>query len=545
MSIRHIHPRLHSEFSLRDSLIRLPEKPEYGDPAKAPRPNLISRAVELQMPALALTDDSNLFALIKFYRAAEYAGIKPIAGCDLWIADPADAQNGFRLTVLCQNRAGYLNLTRLVSRAWREGQHGGRALIEPCWLESAHDGLIALAGRESEIGHLLRAGRDEDARTALERLRGLFDERLYLEITRTRREGEESFNAHALQLAAVLDLPVVAGNDVRFLDADDFEAHEARVCIQQGQQLSDPRRLREYSPEQWLKPADAMAELFADLPEALENSVELARRCNLELAFGKYYLPAFPVPAQHTLESWIGESSRNGLHKRLEEYGLAPGFSLETYETRLHAELETIVRMGFAGYFLIVADFIGWAKRQDIPVGPGRGSGAGSLVAWSLGITDLDPLRFELLFERFLNPERVSMPDFDIDFCMEGRDRVIEYVADTYGRDQVSQIITYGTMAAKAVLRDCGRVLGMPYGQVDGIAKLIPKMPLDLTLEDALGLSSKSRKEPDRVVREFCDLYENDDEARTLIDLAMKLEGITRNAGKHAGGVVIAPSALT
>ncbi|HJU08195.1 MAG TPA: DNA polymerase III subunit alpha, partial [Rhodanobacteraceae bacterium] len=440
---------------------------------------------------------------------------------------------------------GYLNLSRLISRAWREGQHGGHALVEPRWLESAHEGLIALAGRESEIGHLLLAGRDEDARSQLDRLRALFDQRLYLELTRSRREGEEAFNVHALRLAADFDLPVIASNDVRFLEAEDFEAHEARVCIQQGQQLSDPRRVREYSSEQWLKPAEMMAELFADIPEALENSVELAKRCNLELQFGKYYLPAFPVPAQHTLESWIRETAREGLHKRLNEHGLAQGYAQADYEKRLDSELETIVRMGFAGYFLIVADFIGWAKQHDIPVGPGRGSGAGSVVAWSLGITDLDPLRFDLLFERFLNPERVSMPDFDIDFCMEGRDRVIEYVAATYGRDQVSQIITYGTMAAKAVLRDCGRVLGMPYGQVDGIAKLIPKMPLDLTLEDALGLSAKSRKEPDRIVREFCDLYENDEDARTLIDLALKLEGIARNAGKHAGGVVIAPSALT
>src|SRR5690242_18920178 len=544
MPIRYIHPRLHSEYSLCDSLIRLPEKPEYGDPAKAPRPNLISRAVELQMPALALTDDSNLFALIKFYRAAEYAGIKPVAGCDLWIADPADMQRPHRLTVLCENRAGYLNLSRLVSRAWREGQHGGRALVDMAWLEEAREGLIALAGRESEIGHLLAAGREDDARARLDRLRASFDERLYLELTRTRREGEEAFNAQALQLASALDLPVIASNDVRFLDADDYEAHEARVCIQQGQQLSDPRRTREHSPEQWLKPAEAMAGLFADVPSALENSVELAKRCNLELSFGTYYLPAFPVPAQHTLESWIRESAREGLSKRLEEHGLAAGFSREGYEQRLETELDTIVRMGFPGYFLIVADFIGWAKQHDIPVGPGRGSGAGSLVAWSLGITDLDPLRFELLFERFLNPERISMPDFDIDFCMEGRDRVIEYVADAYGRDQVSQIITYGTMAAKAVLRDCGRVLGMPYGQVDRIAKLIPKMPLDLTLEDALGRSEKSRKEPDRVVSEFRGLYETDEDARELVDLALKLEDLTRNAGKHAGGVVIAPGPL-
>ncbi|MEO7149896.1 MAG: DNA polymerase III subunit alpha, partial [Rhodanobacteraceae bacterium] len=442
MPIRYIHPRLHSEYSLCDSIIRLPEKPEYGDPAKAPRPNLISRAVELGLPALALTDDSNLFALIKFYRAAEYTGIKPIAGCDLWIADPADPQRPYRLTLLCENHHGYLNLSRLITRAWREGQHGGRARVEFDWLGQAHDGLIALTGRESGVGRLLAAGRADDARSQVDRLRALFDDRLYLELTRTRRDGEDAFNAQALQLAARCDLPVVAGNDVRFLAREDYEAHEARVCIQQGQQLADPRRARDYSPEQWLKPAEMMAELFADIPEALENSVELAKRCNLELNFGKYYLPAFPVPAQHTLESWIRDQSRAGLETRLAARGLAQGFSTDDYRLRLDTELDVVVRMGFAGYFLIVADFINWAKQNGIPVGPGRGSGAGSVVAWSLGITDLDPLRFELLFERFLNPERVSMPDFDIDFCMEGRDRVIEYVADKYGRDQVSQIIT-------------------------------------------------------------------------------------------------------
>jgi len=340
-------------------------------------------------------------------------------------------------------------------------------------------------------------------------------------------------------------LPVLATNDVRYLDADDFEAHEARVCIQQGYQLSDPRRPHEYSTEQWLKPADAMAERFADLPEVLDNTVELAKRCNLELSFGTYYLPAFPVPAKETLESWIGNQSREGLEQRLAESGVAEGHMREDYTSRLELELDVIGKMGFAGYFLIVSDFIRWAKSRDIPVGPGRGSGAGSVVAWCLKITDLDPLRFGLLFERFLNPERVSMPDFDVDFCMERRDEVIAYVAEKYGRDQVSQIITYGSMAAKAVLRDCGRVLGMPYGQVDRIAKLIPRMPLDLTLSDALGLSEKSKKEPDRVVREFCEAYQQDDEARTLIDLALKLEGLTRNAGKHAGGVVIAPTPLT
>jgi len=545
MPIRYVHLRTHSEYSLRDSTIRIPEKPEYGDPAKAKQANLVSRATELGLPALALTDDSNLFAQIKFYRAAEKAGIKAIVGCDLWIANPDDPARPDRLTLLCRDHAGYLNLARLISRGWLEGQHAGRAQLQPDWLDGAVGGLFAIAGRDSACGRWLIAQRERDAQETLDNLRRHFDDGLYLEITRTSREGEDAFNAHALQLAARLDLPVLATNDVRFLDADDFEAHEARVCIQQGYQLSDARRPREYSTEQWLKPADAMAELFADLPEVLDNTVELAKRCNLELSFGKYYLPAFPVPAKETLESWIANQSREGLKQRLAEGGLAEGHSREDYESRLELELDVIGKMGFAGYFLIVSDFIRWAKSRDIPVGPGRGSGAGSVVAWCLKITDLDPLRFGLLFERFLNPERVSMPDFDVDFCMERRDEVIAYVAEKYGRDQVSQIITYGSMAAKAVLRDCGRVLGMPYGQVDRIAKLIPRMPLDLTLSDALGLSEKSKKEPDRVVREFCEAYQQDDEARTLIDLALKLEGLTRNAGKHAGGVVIAPTPLT
>jgi DNA polymerase-3 subunit alpha len=545
MPIRYIHLRTHSEYSLRDSTIRIPEKPEYGDPGHAKHANLVSRAVELGLPALALTDDSNLFAQIKFYRAAEQVGIKAIVGCDLWVTNAEDAARPDRLTLLCRDHAGYLNLTRLISRAWLEGQHAGRAQLQPDWLDGAVGGLFAIVGRDSTCGKLLVAQRERDAQDNLYALRRHFGDGLYLEITRTARAGEDAFNAQALQLAARLDLPVLASNDVRFLEADDFEAHEARVCIQQGQQLSDPRRPRDYSPEQWLKPADAMAELFADLPEALDNTVELAKRCNLELSFGKYYLPAFPTPKGQTLDSWIGDLARKGLDEHLAQSGLAPGHTRADYDARLEHELDTIVKMGFPGYFLIVSDFIRWAKAQGIPVGPGRGSGAGSVVAWSLKITDLDPLRFNLLFERFLNPERVSMPDFDVDFCMERRDEVIAYVAGKYGRDQVSQIITYGSMAAKAVLRDCGRVLGMPYGQVDKIAKLIPRMPLDLTLGDALGISEKSKKEPDRVVREFCELYRQDDEARTLIDLALKLEGLARNAGKHAGGVVIAPTPLT
>ncbi|RDS81247.1 DNA polymerase III subunit alpha [Dyella monticola] len=531
MSVRFAHLHLHSEYSLVDSTIRI----------KA----LVAACVQAGTPAVALTDECNMFALVKFYKACSAAGIKPIGGCDLWISAPDDPRP-WRMTMLCQNRDGYLNLSRLVSRAWREGQQGGRALVDAAWLTpDATAGLIILLGRESEIG---RVAVNQGTAAALPRLRTLsrlFPDRLYLELTRCGREGEETWNNAALSLAAECNLPVIASNDVRFLKQDDFEAHEARVCIHQGRVLADPKRPRDYSDQQYLKTPQDMAELFADIPEALENTVELAKRCNLELSFGTYYLPDFPVPEGHDLASYIREIAREGLKERLAAAPLAPGHTLADYEARLERELDVIIEMGFPGYFLIVADFINWGKQNGIPVGPGRGSGAGSLVAWVLKITDLDPLQFNLLFERFLNPERISMPDFDIDFCMDRRDEVIDYVARKYGRDHVSQIITYGSMAAKAVLRDSGRVLGMGYNAVDKIAKLIPPRPLDLTLSDALGRSEKSQKETDRVVKEFCDLYAQDEEAKSLIDLALKLESLTRNAGKHAGGVVIGPRPLT
>ncbi|HVV96427.1 MAG TPA: DNA polymerase III subunit alpha, partial [Rhodanobacteraceae bacterium] len=489
MPAEFVHLHVHSEYSLTDSTIRV------GD--------LVAACAASGMPAVALTDQSNLFALVKFYRAAEAAGIKPIAGCDLWIAERDERAEPHRLTVLCQNRDGYLNLSRLLTRAYAEGRRGDHALVALDWLEEAQEGLIALAGQGSEIGRLLIAGREDYARVRAERLRARFPDRFYLEATRTHRPNEDVFLDGALALAERLDLPIVASNDVRFLAREDFEAHEARVCIHAGRVLADPKRPRDYSPEQYLKSPDEMSALFSDLPELVENAVELAKRCNLELSFGTYFLPAFPVPEAHTLDSYIRSQASAGLADRLEHQAFAPGFERADYERRLADELDVIVQMGFAGYFLIVADFINWAKRHDIPVGPGRGSGAGSLVAYALGITDLDPLRYGLLFERFLNPERVSMPDFDVDFCMDRRDEVIDYVSRKYGRERVSQIITYGTMAAKAVLRDTGRVLGMPYGQVDRIAKLLPKMPLDLSLEDALGRSEKSRKEPERIVSEF------------------------------------------
>ena len=536
-----VHLHVHSEYALTDSIIRIPDKPEYGDPATAPRPNLISHARRLGLPALALTDDSNLFALIKFYKAALANGIKPIAGCDIWLRHDGHGEVR-RLTLLCQDHAGSLNLSRLISRAWREGQQGGRAIVAEHWLDGASDGLIALAGHASALAQSALA--DHADSVLLQRLRQRFPERLYLELTRCGRAHEEDWIGAALALGARPDLPLLASNDARFLEREDFEAHEARVCIQQGRVLADPKRPREYSPEQYLKSTRDMRALFADLPEALDNSVELAKRCNLELHFGTYHLPAFPTPPGVTLEQHISASSSTGLTQRLARHGAAGAHTEADYHARLRTELDVIVRMGFAGYFLIVADFINWARRNDIPVGPGRGSGAGSVVAWALGITDLDPLQFGLLFERFLNPERVSMPDFDVDFCMDRRDEVIDYVARTYGRDQVSQIITYGSMAAKAVVRDAGRVLGHGYTFVDSIAKLIPNA-LGICLADALGESDEAAKKPDLVSAELVQRNRDEDEVRELLRLARTLEDLVRNAGKHAGGVVIAPGPLT
>jgi DNA polymerase-3 subunit alpha len=533
MPAQFVHLHLHSEYSLADSTIRIPE--------------LVARCVALGQPAVAVTDRNNLFALVKFYKAAEAAGLKPIAGADVCVAD-ADG-TPWQLSLLCRDRSGYLQLSHLLSRAWMEGHRHDGVVLRPQWLQGGAegpgvDGLFAIAGRHSLAGQLAAANRHDQAEQALRGWQSAFGDRLHLELTRCGLPGEDAFNAFALNASARCGIPVVASNDVRFLDADGFEAHEARVCIASGRVLDDPRRPRDYSAAQYLKSSDEMAALFADVPDALDNTLELARRCNFELSLGTYYLPAFPVPSDHTLESWIRSEARDGLAKRLLKQPLADGHTREDYVARLDSELDVIVGMGFPGYFLIVADFINWAKDHGIPVGPGRGSGAGSLVAWALGITDLDPIPYDLLFERFLNPERVSMPDFDIDFCMDRRDEVIDYVAAKYGRDRVSQIITYGTMAAKAVVRDAGRVLGFPYGFVDGIAKLVP-MTLGIGLEDALGRTEKSRKDDAWRSDELIARYKDEDDVRDLLDLALQLEDLTRNAGKHAGGVVIAPSPLS
>ena len=521
MTAPFVHLRLHTEYSLVDGLIRIKK--------------LVKEVALADMPAVAVTDMSNLFALIKFYKAALGAGVKPIVGVEAWVGRNNES---FRLVLLCQNLSGYRNLTRLVSRSFLEGQQRGVPVIDYAWLDGNTEGLIALSGgRDGELGQALLNDRGEQAKRDLAGWRRLFPDRFYLEVQRTGRPQEAEYLEAALDLAAATGTPLVATNDVCFLQRDDFEAHEARVCVYEGATVDDPRRPRRYSEQQYLRTPAEMAELFADLPEALENSVEIARRCNLRLELGKNVLPDFPVPAGLTAEAYFSTQARAGLEQRLRRLldPAAPDFAerRQPYDERLAEELGVIIQMGFPGYFLIVADFIRWARENGVPVGPGRGSGAGSLVAYALGITDLDPLAYDLLFERFLNPERVSMPDFDIDFCMEGRDRVIDYVAQRYGRDRVSQIATHGTMAAKAVVRDVGRVLGHPYGFVDRIAKLIP-FEIGMTLDKAIEREAELRR-----------LYETDQEVRALLELARKLEGLARNVGKHAGGVVIAPSELT
>jgi len=519
-----VHLHLHSEYSLVDGLVRI--KP------------LVKATVAKGMPAVAVTDQCNLFCLVRFYQAAMAAGIKPITGADLWVRNQDDANQPHRLLVLVRNRTGYLNLTKLISRGYLEGQHLGLPQVERAWVEAATKGLIALSGGpQGDVARALLADRQDQAEALVDRWLGVFGDRYYLELIRTGRENESECIERCVELAARKGVPVVATNDVRFLDAEDFEAHEARVCIHDGRTLNDPRRPRLYSPEQYLRTPEEMAELFADLPEALENSIEIARRCNLELNLGQSFLPDFPIPEGMATEAFFAAESKRGLGQRLERISGrdTPDFDArrKVYDERLELELEVINQMGFAGYFLIVADFIRWAKDNGIPVGPGRGSGAGSLVAYALDITDLDPIEHDLLFERFLNPERVSMPDFDVDFCMENRDRVIDYVAERYGRDAVSQIITFGTMAAKAVVRDVGRVMGHPYGMVDRIAKMVP-FELGMTLDKALEENDDLKA-----------AYQDEEEVQAIINLARKLEGLARNAGKHAGGVVIAPTKLT
>jgi len=519
-----VHLRLHTEFSLVDGIVKI--KP------------LVKRLAELNMPAIAVTEHANLFSLVKFYKASMGQGIKPIAGSDVLIFNPDEPATPYRLTLLVKNHLGYTTLTELISKAYQEGQHQGVPMLRREWIEDNHDGLIALSGGMSgEIGKALLAENTEAAQRLAEFWGALFKDSFYLELQRVGKADEERYIAAAIDLAIATDLPVVATNDVRFIYQKDFAAHEVRVCINQGRVLDDTRRPKDYTDQQYLRSSEEMQALFADIPEALENTVEIAQRCNIQLTLGKNFLPDFPVPEGMNLSEFMTEQAQQGLEERLLHHPATGSGTDEenrrVYDERLDFELKMISQMGFPGYFMIVADFIQWAKNNLIPVGPGRGSGAGSLVAYALKITDLDPIEFDLLFERFLNPERVSMPDFDVDFCMDRRDEVIDYVARHYGRDHVAQIITYGSMAAKAVIRDVGRVLGFGYGFVDRLAKLIP-FEIGMTLTKALSDSPELKQ-----------LYDTEEEVKALIDMALSLEGTSRNAGKHAGGVVISPTKLT
>ncbi|RUR52827.1 DNA polymerase III subunit alpha [Vreelandella populi] len=529
MTVPFVHLRLHSEYSLVDGLVKLK--------------SLVSTTAERGMPALALTDETNLFGLVKFYKAAQGAGLKPIIGSDLWLTNPHDDAHPYRITLLAMNADGYRNLTELISKGWTHGQRQGRAILDKRWVLEQSDGLIALSGgREGDIGRHLLSDHEREARLLLEEWQAAFPERFYLELTRTGRPLEEACVHASVKLALETGTPVVATNDVRFLEREDFWAHETRVAIGEGKALDDPRRERRYTEEQYLKSPEEMAALFSDIPEALENSVMIAERCSVDVRLGEIFLPEFEIPEGMTQDEFFRKVSHDGLTDRLDFLFPAERYPRDSdeykaidqrYRERLEFELNVIIQMGFPGYFLIVMDFIQWAKDNDVPVGPGRGSGAGSLVAYAQKITDLDPIGYDLLFERFLNPERVSMPDFDVDFCMEKRDKVIEYVAERYGRDAVSQIVTFGTMAAKAVVRDVARAQGRPYSLGDKLSKLIP-------FEVGMTLSKAIEQEP--ALKEF---IENDDEAEEIWEMALKLEGTTRGTGKHAGGVVIAPTKLT
>jgi DNA polymerase III subunit alpha len=521
-----VHLGIHTEFSITESIVRIPD--------------LVKAAEKEQMPALALTDLSNLHAAVKFYGKCLGKGIKPILGSEIRLNDAEH-----RMTLLAMTNTGWRNLTELVSEGFISGQQLDIPCVQKQWILNQSEDMIALLGMHSDVGKMLMSSNPQKAEPLLEEWVEKFGNRVYLALTRTNRPDEDNFILEAVKLAKKYNIGVVAHNDVHFMTRDDYEAHEARVCIADGYVLGDNRRPKTYSPEQYFKSAEEMTALFSDIPSAIENTYHIAKRCNVTLRLGQYFLPDYPIPEGHTIDTFFAHLSKEGLEERL-NFLYPPEQRDEDwpeirkpYDERIEYEINIINSMGFPGYFLIVMDFIQWSKSNGVPVGPGRGSGAGSLVAYSLKITDLDPLRYELLFERFLNPERVSMPDFDVDFCIAGRDRVIDYVARTYGRDAVSQIATFGTMAAKGAIRDVARVLGKSYGLADRISKMIPTKPLGLSLLESL------EAEP-----QLKDIVTNPsnpdhDDAAEIWEMALKLEGITRNTGKHAGGVVISPTKIT
>lgn len=523
MSRAFVHLNVHSEFSIADGIVRL--KP------------LAKKVAEYQQPAVALTDLSNMYAAVKFYKACLQQGVKPLIGSDVWLQSPLSSDGFDRIKLICQSNKGYRNLSELLTRAYLRGQKNNRVMLEWQDFEELSGGLIALF--DDQQGPLVNAlGHSEDhSEKMMATYLNCMPSRVYLEISRTGSGGEEHYIQQAATAATAYQVGLVATNRTVFVAAEEFEAHEIRVCINEGRALDDSRRMRRYTEQQYLRCSDEMVELFADYPEAIANSVEIAKRCNMFLKFDEHYLPDYPGVGDRAVAEVLREQTEAGLSIRLGVPHLrdAAGATMvaPAYIDRMDMELSIIEQMGFSGYFLIVADFIRWSRQNAVPVGPGRGSGAGSLVAWATNITEIDPLPYGLLFERFLNPQRVSLPDFDIDFCVDGRDRVIEYVAERYGRDQVAQIITFGTLAAKAAVRDVGRVMSLPYGFVDQVAKLIP-FEIGMTLEKALAQEQVLRSR-----------YAEESELQALIDMAMQLEGITRNVSKHAGGVVIAPKALT
>ena len=527
-AVNFVHLHLHSEYSLSDGIIRIED--------------LVNRTSEMGYPAVALTDLSNLFGLIKFYRLAREKGIKPIIGSEINLIKDIDSTPA-SLVLLVKNKTGYTNLTKLVSNAYIEGQDKGEPFVELSWLQDYSEGLIALSGGQNgHVGQALLTGNLKLASKRLNYFKNIFKEDFFLEIARIGKENEEEYNNLVLKLSIKENIPIVATNDVRFLSPidpedspSDFEAHEARVCIQRGDFIGDSNRKKEYTENQYFSSPEEIKKKFSDFPEAINNTVEIAKKCNLELDLDHFFLPDFQVPEGNTTESYLKDLSERGLKKRLDQIRTSNNsysINQELYSERLEYELNMICKLGFAGYFLIVADFVNWAKKNDIPVGPGRGSGAGSITAYALGITSIDPIKYDLLFERFLNPERVSNPDFDIDFCMEGRDRVLEYVTKKYGKNSVAQISTRGTMAARAVVRDVVRVLGKSYGFGDKLAKAIPEIP---------GISLKQAYKE----KEFKELIDSSNESREVFDMALKLEGLSRSVGTHAAGVVIAPTALT
>ena len=525
-----VHLRVHSEFSIVDGLVRIDD--------------LVATAAKDRQVALAMTDLANLFGMVKFYRAARGKGIKPLVGCDVWISNDANRDKPFRLLLLVKNRQGYLQLCELLSQAWLTNQWRGKAEVRAEWLQAlsengGENGLLALSGAAmGDVGVAFENGNPAQAERCAAQWMRIFPDSFYLEIQRYGQANEAAQVRQHVLLAAKLGLPVVATHPVQFLSAQEFVAHEARTCIAEGEILANARRVKRFNEQQCFKTREEMSALFADLPVALQNTLEIAKRCNLTLELGKPKLPISPTPPGMTIDEFLISETEAGLVRRMVQLYPDPvkrEAQRERYQSRLKFELDTIIKMGFPGYFLIVAEFIRWAKDNGVPVGPGRGSGAGSLVAYSLLITDLDPLAYNLLFERFLNPDRVSMPDFDIDFCQEGRDRVIQHVKDLYGKDAVSQIATFGTMAAKGAVRDVGRVLDFGYNFCDGISKLIPFKPgKHVTLADAIA------EEPLLAER-----LENEEEVKQLLNLAQQVEGIARNIGMHAGGVLIAPGKLT